>query len=65
LYGKREKQGESWFFINEVRNRDYKTVIRNDKPPINGIKCNLESLRSNRINFGVKILAAQVTECYL
>jgi hypothetical protein len=31
-----------------VRNRDYKTVIRNDKPPINGMKCKLEGLRSNR-----------------
>lgn len=42
LYGKRDKQGESCFFISEVRNGSYKTVIRNDKPPINGI-----SLRSN------------------
>lgn len=42
LYGKRDKQGQSCFFISEVRNRGYKTVMRNDKTPINGI-----SLRSN------------------
>jgi hypothetical protein len=40
--------GESCCFISEVRKRGYKTVIRNDEPPITGIKSNLESLRSNK-----------------
>jgi hypothetical protein len=39
--------GESCCFISEVRNRGYKTVIRQDKPPITGIKSNLESLSSS------------------